>query len=157
MFYKFVISLFRYFQKPLNIICEFIPQMIFLSAMFGYLVILIFVKWTHYDSTTAGVAPSLLIGKNILLSMIKLTKIMLEVFFLCFLAILSLLPSLPRCYFLLNFFFLFKLLYLQYILLGSYQCLKRKKWYLFPKIETIAYPYVTNVVIILQQLYLWWI
>ncbi|CAE1280311.1 ATPeV0A [Acanthosepion pharaonis] len=52
----------RYFQKPLNIICEFIPQMIFLSAMFGYLVILIFVKWTHYDSTTAGVAPSLLIG-----------------------------------------------------------------------------------------------
>lgn len=52
----------RYFQKPLNIICEFIPQMIFLSAMFGYLVILIFVKWTHYDSTTAGEAPSLLIG-----------------------------------------------------------------------------------------------
>lgn len=52
----------RYFKKPLNILCEFIPQIIFLTSMFGYLVILIFVKWTHYDSTTAGVAPSLLIG-----------------------------------------------------------------------------------------------
>ncbi|XP_052826567.1 V-type proton ATPase 116 kDa subunit a 1 isoform X2 [Octopus bimaculoides] len=52
----------RYFQKPLNVFCEFIPQIIFLSCLFGYLVILIFVKWTHFDYSNAGTAPSLLIG-----------------------------------------------------------------------------------------------
>ncbi|XP_036362341.1 V-type proton ATPase 116 kDa subunit a1 isoform X3 [Octopus sinensis] len=52
----------RYFQKPLNVFCEFIPQIIFLSCLFGYLVILIFVKWVNFDYTTAGTAPSLLIG-----------------------------------------------------------------------------------------------
>ncbi|ESP03027.1 hypothetical protein LOTGIDRAFT_156984 [Lottia gigantea] len=52
----------RYFQRPMNIICEFIPQVIFLFCMFGYLCILIFHKWTHYTSDMAGNAPSLLIG-----------------------------------------------------------------------------------------------
>jgi len=34
-----VLSLFnqRYFRDKLSIICEFIPQMIFLNALFGYL------------------------------------------------------------------------------------------------------------------------
>ena len=42
-----VLSLFnqRYFRDKLSIICEFIPQMIFLNALFGYLVILIIAKW----------------------------------------------------------------------------------------------------------------
>lgn len=52
----------RYFKKPLNIIFEFIPMNIFLFCMFGYLIILIFHKWVHYDSSMSHDAPSLLIG-----------------------------------------------------------------------------------------------
>ncbi|KAL3836931.1 hypothetical protein ACJMK2_022337, partial [Sinanodonta woodiana] len=52
----------RYFKKPLNIICEFIPQLIFMCAIFGYLIILIFVKWTHFTSKDSSSAPNLLIG-----------------------------------------------------------------------------------------------
>ncbi|XP_035221323.1 V-type proton ATPase 116 kDa subunit a1-like isoform X2 [Stegodyphus dumicola] len=51
----------RYFKQPLNVICEFVPQLIFLISIFGYLVILIFSKWTNYDATMSGCAPSLLI------------------------------------------------------------------------------------------------
>ncbi len=35
----------RYFHDRLSMICEFIPQMIFLNAMFGYLCFLILLKW----------------------------------------------------------------------------------------------------------------
>ncbi|XP_041371566.1 V-type proton ATPase 116 kDa subunit a1-like [Gigantopelta aegis] len=49
----------RYFKKPLNIFCEFVPQMIFLFCMFGYLVILVFKKWLTFFTKPA---PSLLIG-----------------------------------------------------------------------------------------------
>lgn len=35
----------RYFRDRLSIFCEFIPQMIFLNALFGYLCILIIAKW----------------------------------------------------------------------------------------------------------------
>lgn len=63
MVFGVVLSLWnhRYFKQPLNIICEFVPQIIFLISIFGYLVILIFSKWTNYDATMAGCAPSLLI------------------------------------------------------------------------------------------------
>ncbi|CAG0900787.1 unnamed protein product, partial [Cyprideis torosa] len=47
----------RFFNKPLNIWAEFIPQVIFLTFLFGYLVILVFVKWIAYDASTAGCAP----------------------------------------------------------------------------------------------------
>ncbi|XP_074079954.1 V-type proton ATPase 116 kDa subunit a 1 isoform X2 [Macrotis lagotis] len=50
-----------YFKKPLNIYLEFIPEIIFLTSLFGYLVILIFYKWTAYDAHTSKEAPSLLI------------------------------------------------------------------------------------------------
>ncbi|XP_037267515.1 V-type proton ATPase 116 kDa subunit a1 isoform X3 [Falco rusticolus] len=50
-----------YFKKPLNIYLGFIPEMIFMSSLFGYLVILIFYKWTAYDAHTSKDAPSLLI------------------------------------------------------------------------------------------------
>ncbi|KAK3612173.1 hypothetical protein CHS0354_016558 [Potamilus streckersoni] len=52
----------RYFRKPLNIFCEFIPQLIFMCSIFGYLIILIFVKWTHFTSKDSSSAPNLLIG-----------------------------------------------------------------------------------------------
>ncbi|XP_036613987.1 V-type proton ATPase 116 kDa subunit a1 isoform X5 [Trichosurus vulpecula] len=50
-----------YFKKPLNIYLEFIPEIIFITSLFGYLVILIFYKWTAYDAHTSKDAPSLLI------------------------------------------------------------------------------------------------
>ncbi|CAL1263911.1 unnamed protein product [Larinioides sclopetarius] len=51
----------RYFKRPLNVICEFVPQLIFLISIFGYLVLLIFSKWTNYEAKDASCAPSLLI------------------------------------------------------------------------------------------------
>lgn len=42
--------------------CEFIPQVIFLLSIFGYMNLLIFVKWFVYDFGSAGCAPSILIN-----------------------------------------------------------------------------------------------
>ncbi|XP_064595376.1 V-type proton ATPase 116 kDa subunit a 1-like isoform X2 [Liolophura sinensis] len=53
---------YRYFQRKIDIFCKFIPELIFLFCMFGYLIILIFYKWVHFDVTRAHQAPSLLIG-----------------------------------------------------------------------------------------------
>lgn len=39
-----------YFSDRLSTLCEFIPQMIFLNAMFGYLVVLIVLKWATASS-----------------------------------------------------------------------------------------------------------
>ncbi|XP_077993594.1 V-type proton ATPase 116 kDa subunit a 1-like [Glandiceps talaboti] len=50
-----------YFKKPLNILCEFIPQVLFLLCMFGYLVFMIFLKWFTFGPQNSNVAPSLLI------------------------------------------------------------------------------------------------
>ncbi|KAM4691450.1 V-type proton ATPase 116 kDa subunit a 1 isoform 2-T2 [Rhinophrynus dorsalis] len=50
-----------YFKKPLNIYLGFIPEMIFMCSLFGYLVILILYKWCVYDASISKEAPSLLI------------------------------------------------------------------------------------------------
>ncbi|KAG8192050.1 hypothetical protein JTE90_025316 [Oedothorax gibbosus] len=52
---------FLHFRRFLNIFCEFIPQVIFLLSIFGYLVVMIFMKWVWYDASRSGCAPSLLI------------------------------------------------------------------------------------------------
>ncbi|KAI9140231.1 V-type ATPase, V0 complex, 116kDa subunit family [Paraphysoderma sedebokerense] len=48
MTFGIVLNLFNhtYFKKPINIYCEFIPQIIFMQAIFGYLVICILYKWS---------------------------------------------------------------------------------------------------------------
>ena len=59
--YHFPLFLLSYFKKPLNIYFGFIPEVIFMTSLFGYLVILIFYKWTAYDVHSSKNAPSLLI------------------------------------------------------------------------------------------------
>merc|ERR1712130_331908 len=59
----------KFFGKTVNIIHEFLPQMIFLACMFGYMALLMFHKWTAFTAggfdgdilTTERCAPSILI------------------------------------------------------------------------------------------------
>lgn len=64
MFFGVMLSYFnhRFFAKQLNVLCEFIPQVIFLLSIFGYMNLLIFIKWMKYDWTSSAVAPSILIN-----------------------------------------------------------------------------------------------
>lgn len=55
-----------HFKKPMNIVLEFIPQMIFLVLLFFYMVALMFTKWIMYgptneEATGPFCAPSVLI------------------------------------------------------------------------------------------------
>uniref|UniRef100_A0A7N6AR91 V-type proton ATPase subunit a n=1 Tax=Anabas testudineus TaxID=64144 RepID=A0A7N6AR91_ANATE len=63
MLFGVSLSLFNhlYFKKPLNIYLEFIPELVFMSSLFGYLIILVFYKWTTYNVFMSKDAPSLLI------------------------------------------------------------------------------------------------
>ena len=51
---------FRYFKNTVNILCMFIPEMIFLMSIFGYLCAMIFIKWFSYTAATSANAPSLI-------------------------------------------------------------------------------------------------
>jgi V-type H+-transporting ATPase subunit a len=54
------------FKRPLDIYANFIPQIIFLESIFGYLVVCIIYKWTVDWSKSSMVPPSLL---NMLIDM----------------------------------------------------------------------------------------
>jgi len=62
MMFGVILSLFnhRHFNKPINIVCEFIPQVLFMMCIFGYLVILIFYKWISFNIHSKRL-PSLLL------------------------------------------------------------------------------------------------
>ncbi len=49
-----------YFNLPMDFIFEFIPQIIFLSILFGYMNILIFIKWGTDWSNDSSKAPSII-------------------------------------------------------------------------------------------------
>ncbi|ELK13816.1 V-type proton ATPase 116 kDa subunit a isoform 4 [Pteropus alecto] len=63
MAFGVILSLFNhiYFRQTLNIILQFIPEMIFMLCLFGYLVFMIIFKWCHYDVHMSRKAPSILI------------------------------------------------------------------------------------------------
>ncbi|XP_004594429.2 V-type proton ATPase 116 kDa subunit a 4 [Ochotona princeps] len=63
MVFGVVLSLFNhiYFRKTLNIVLQFIPELIFLLCLFGYLVFMIIFKWCRFDAHTSQHAPSILI------------------------------------------------------------------------------------------------
>ncbi|NWH59269.1 VPP3 ATPase, partial [Geococcyx californianus] len=50
-----------HFQQRHRLVLEFLPEMVFLLALFGYLVFLIFYKWIKFSSADSRVAPSILI------------------------------------------------------------------------------------------------
>ncbi|KAK7075988.1 Unc-32p [Halocaridina rubra] len=57
---------YKFFNKQISIYCEFIPQILFLSCLFVYLVLLVFHKWVWYGaggdvSVSPSCAPSILI------------------------------------------------------------------------------------------------
>ncbi|XP_026468018.1 V-type proton ATPase 116 kDa subunit a isoform X3 [Ctenocephalides felis] len=60
---------YNYFKNKLSILCEFIPQIIFLTFLFFYMVLLMFIKWVTYFPTdndkeipvSPQCAPSILI------------------------------------------------------------------------------------------------
>ena len=73
MLFGIILSLWnhKYFNNKTNILCEFVPQIIFMSCMFGYMCLLMFHKWTSFVAggfegedrhlTTERCAPSVLI------------------------------------------------------------------------------------------------
>ena len=49
-----------HFKRPLNIYAEFIPQILFLQSIFGYLVVCIILKWSTDWSKASTQPPGLL-------------------------------------------------------------------------------------------------
>lgn len=52
---------FRHFKKTHNIYLVFIPELLFMMCIFGYLVFMIFFKWLAYSAEDSTAAPSILI------------------------------------------------------------------------------------------------
>ncbi|XP_077915746.1 V-type proton ATPase 116 kDa subunit a 4 isoform X2 [Halichoerus grypus] len=63
MVFGVILSLFNHihFRRTLNIVLQFIPEMIFILCLFGYLVFMIIFKWCHFDVHASQHAPSILI------------------------------------------------------------------------------------------------
>ncbi|XP_043564909.1 V-type proton ATPase 116 kDa subunit a-like isoform X2 [Chiloscyllium plagiosum] len=51
----------KYFNNKINIILQFVPEMIFILSLFGYLVFMVIFKWCFYHVKNSQIAPSILI------------------------------------------------------------------------------------------------
>lgn len=61
VWYVCVFPTLRFFRNTLSIILQFIPEMIFILCLFGYLVFMIIFKWCSFDVSVSRRAPSILI------------------------------------------------------------------------------------------------
>ncbi|KAM4708352.1 V-type proton ATPase 116 kDa subunit a 2 [Discoglossus pictus] len=63
MTFGVVLSVFNHlhFRKAVNIFLVFIPELLFMLCMFGYLVVMIIYKWLAFSAVNSKVAPSILI------------------------------------------------------------------------------------------------
>jgi len=61
-----------YFKRPLNVMAEFIPQIIFLVCMFGYLTLLMWMKWTMYSADAINLVDSERCAPSILITFINM-------------------------------------------------------------------------------------
>ncbi|XP_043564903.1 V-type proton ATPase 116 kDa subunit a-like isoform X1 [Chiloscyllium plagiosum] len=63
MIFGVVLSIFNhlYFNNKINIILQFVPEMIFILSLFGYLVFMVIFKWCFYHVKNSQIAPSILI------------------------------------------------------------------------------------------------
>ncbi|XP_024220329.1 V-type proton ATPase 116 kDa subunit a isoform X4 [Bombus vosnesenskii] len=60
MLFGVIIGLWNhmYFRRQLSIICEFVPQIIFLIFLFLYMVLLMFIKWISYGPNSDNTDPA---------------------------------------------------------------------------------------------------
>ncbi|XP_025054668.1 V-type proton ATPase 116 kDa subunit a isoform X4 [Alligator sinensis] len=63
MVFGVILSLFNhiYFRRTINIVLQFIPEIIFILCLFGYLLFMIIFKWCYYNVHVSQYAPSILI------------------------------------------------------------------------------------------------
>ncbi|XP_048404489.2 V-type proton ATPase 116 kDa subunit a 4-like [Stegostoma tigrinum] len=63
MIFGVVLSIFNhiYFKNKVNIILQFVPEMIFILSLFGYLIFMVIFKWCFYHVKNSQIAPSILI------------------------------------------------------------------------------------------------
>lgn len=64
---------FKYFGKKYSIVAEFLPQILFMECIFGYLVITVIYKWSIDWAAAGREAPSLL--NMLIVSRIKDTRL----------------------------------------------------------------------------------
>ncbi|XP_069484846.1 V-type proton ATPase 116 kDa subunit a 4-like [Ambystoma mexicanum] len=63
MVFGVILSIFNHihFKRKINVVLQFLPEMIFIMCLFGYLVFMIIYKWLRFDSRSSEYAPSILI------------------------------------------------------------------------------------------------
>lgn len=81
---NFDFALYRYFKRRLNVFCEFIPQIVFLTFLFFYMVLLIFIKWVsygpnpgHYGSNETGMFLFILFIHCVFFHYLKISRFVL--------------------------------------------------------------------------------
>ena len=69
---------FRHFGHYSYVLIQFIPELLFLLCIFGYLLALVFYKWLTFTAWCTQCSPALLIRKFVLVSYIMLTHYLID-------------------------------------------------------------------------------